>query len=229
MNTFKNRFFLLLSLVAVVFASCSRTPQAFFEQANDMQLVESGPKVENTDQLAMAQAIEAKEATVLENNDNNLLVIEPATIAYDDSKLNDSNKKTKTKKFAKNKRNRGTKNSVAKSKKGWFKGSLMASAANKMYDAVDAKRKENGKYANMSTADIFAIVSLSAGVLAIITFYGVFLFGIAGIVFGILALNRGTSRRGMAIAGIILGAFAFLFWILLFFLVFGFFGAASVI
>ncbi len=73
----------------------------------------------------------------------------------------------------------------------------------------------------MDIADIFAIVSLASGVMAFITFYGVFLFGIAAIVFGVLALKRGTSRRGMAIAGIVLGAIALFFWILLFSFVFG--------
>jgi len=65
----------------------------------------------------------------------------------------------------------------------------------------------------MDIADIFAIVSLSAGVAAWFWFAG-FFFGPAAIVFGVLALKRGTSRRGMAIAGIILGAIALMFWIL---------------
>lgn len=73
----------------------------------------------------------------------------------------------------------------------------------------------------MSTADIFAIVSLSAGGFAWIAYYGFFLFAIAGIVFGVLALKRGTSRRGMAIAGIVLGAVALFFWLLLFGFVIG--------
>lgn len=73
--------------------------------------------------------------------------------------------------------------------------------------------------ARMPIEDIFAIVSLSAGGAAWITFYGVFLFGVAAVVFGILALVRGTSRRGMAIAGIVLGAVAYLLWIPLIFFV----------
>ncbi|CAN5380547.1 hypothetical protein BH09BAC1_BH09BAC1_21500 [soil metagenome] len=86
-------------------------------------------------------------------------------------------------------------------------------AANKHFDGADIQR--------MDIADIFAIVSLASGGMAFITFYGVFLFGIAAIVFGVLALKRGTSRRGMAIAGIVLGAVALFFWILLFGFVFG--------
>lgn len=73
--------------------------------------------------------------------------------------------------------------------------------------------------ARMPIEDIFAIVSISAGGAAWITFYGVFLFGVAAVVFGIMALLRGTSRRGMAIAGIALGAAAFLLWIPLIFFV----------
>ncbi len=65
----------------------------------------------------------------------------------------------------------------------------------------------------MDIADIFAIISLSAGGAAFLWYAG-FLFGPAAIVFGVLALKRGTSRRGMAIAGICLGAFAVLLWIL---------------
>lgn len=65
----------------------------------------------------------------------------------------------------------------------------------------------------MDIADIFAIVSLSAGGAAFLWYAG-FLFGPAAIVFGVLALKRGTSRRGMAIAGICLGAVAVLLWIL---------------
>lgn len=84
---------------------------------------------------------------------------------------------------------------------------------NKHFGGTDAQA--------MDIADIFAIVALGSGVMAFITFYGVFLFGVAGIVFGVLALKRGTSRRGMAIAGIVLGAVALLFWLLLFSFVFG--------
>lgn len=73
--------------------------------------------------------------------------------------------------------------------------------------------------ARMPIEDIFAIVSLSAGGAAWITFYGVFLFGVAAVVFGIMALVRGTNRRGMAIAGIVLGAAAYLLWIPLIFFV----------
>ncbi len=73
----------------------------------------------------------------------------------------------------------------------------------------------------MDRADIMAIVSLVGGVLALIGyFYGTILFGIAAIVTGVLALKWGTSRRGMALAGIILGAFAILFWLLLFIVIF---------
>ncbi len=78
---------------------------------------------------------------------------------------------------------------------------------NKYYGITDVQR--------MDIADIFAIVSIASGGMAFLTFYGVFLFGIAAIVFGALALRRGTSRRGMAIAGIVLGAVAIFFWIML--------------
>lgn len=66
------------------------------------------------------------------------------------------------------------------------------------------------------TADILAIVAVSAGAAAWITYYGAFLFGIAGIVLGALALSGGTSRRGMAIAGIALGAVGIFLWLVLF-------------
>lgn len=78
-----------------------------------------------------------------------------------------------------------------------------------------AIKKRFGDNFAMSTADIFAIVSISSGGLAILTFYGAFFFGLVAIVFGALALARGTSRRGLAIGGIILGAFALLLWLLL--------------
>lgn len=85
----------------------------------------------------------------------------------------------------------------------------------KSYSKVMKKQLTKMGYdaARMPIEDIFAIVSLSAGGAAWITFYGVFLFGVAAIVFGILALVRGTNRRGMAIAGIVLGATAYLLWI----------------
>jgi hypothetical protein len=66
----------------------------------------------------------------------------------------------------------------------------------------------------MDTADILAICALVSGILAIVGYYGSFLFGIAGIVLGVIALKKGTSRRGMALAGIILGAIGLLFWII---------------
>lgn len=65
----------------------------------------------------------------------------------------------------------------------------------------------------MDIADIFAIISISAGGAAYLWLAGLF-FGPVAIVFGILALSRGTSRRGLAIAGIVLGAVAVLLWIL---------------
>lgn len=84
---------------------------------------------------------------------------------------------------------------------------------NKYYDGTAVQR--------MDIADIFAIVSLSAGGFAWIAYYAFFLFAIAGIVFGVLALKRGTSRRGMAIAGIVLGSVALFLWLVLFGFVIG--------
>jgi hypothetical protein len=73
------------------------------------------------------------------------------------------------------------------------------------------------KYNNaMDTADILAIVSLCAGILTWVAYYGSFLFGIAAIVTGAIALKKGTARRGMAVAGIILGAVGIFFWLMLF-------------
>lgn len=75
---------------------------------------------------------------------------------------------------------------------------------------------------SMDTADILAIVSLATGCVAIIGyFYATFLFGIAAIVTGVIALKKGTSRRGMALAGIILGAVAIFLWTMLFLLFIG--------
>jgi hypothetical protein len=66
----------------------------------------------------------------------------------------------------------------------------------------------------MDTADILAICALVSGILAIVGYYGSFLFGVAAIVLGVIALKKGTSRRGMALAGIILGAIGLFFWII---------------
>jgi hypothetical protein len=68
----------------------------------------------------------------------------------------------------------------------------------------------------MDGADILAIVSLVSGILTWVTFYGFFVFAIAAIVTGALALKKGTSRRGMALAGIILGAIGLFLWLMLF-------------
>ncbi len=97
------------------------------------------------------------------------------------------------------------------------KMNFMERAMVKMFSKM-AQRQMNKHFngagvQGMDIADIFAIVSLSAGVAAFLWYAG-FLFGPAAIAFGILALKRGTSRRGMAIAGICLGAFALLIWIL---------------
>jgi hypothetical protein len=73
------------------------------------------------------------------------------------------------------------------------------------------------KYNNaMDTADILAIVSLCAGILTWVTYYGSFFFGVGAIVTGVIALKKGTARRGMAVAGIILGAVGIFFWLMLF-------------
>lgn len=68
----------------------------------------------------------------------------------------------------------------------------------------------------MDTADILAIVALCSGILTWISYYGAFLFGIAAIVTGVIAMKKGTSRRGMALAGIILGAIGLFLWLMLF-------------
>lgn len=73
----------------------------------------------------------------------------------------------------------------------------------------------------MDTADILAICALVSGCLAWVTFYGSFLFGVAGIVLGAIALKKGTSRRGMALAGIILGAVGLFLWLVLILFVIG--------
>lgn len=68
------------------------------------------------------------------------------------------------------------------------------------------KLKEVGSYNG------FAIASLVTGILALITYYGAFVFGILAIVFGAIALKRirenGQKGRGMAIAGLICGIVA---------------------
>jgi hypothetical protein len=73
----------------------------------------------------------------------------------------------------------------------------------------------------MDTADILAIVSLVSGILTWLTWYGFFIFAIAAIVTGILALKKGASKRGMALAGLILGAVGLLIFLLLFLFVIG--------
>jgi hypothetical protein len=73
----------------------------------------------------------------------------------------------------------------------------------------------------MDAADILAIVSLVTGILTWVTWYGFFIFAIAAIVTGVIALKKGTSRRGMALAGIILGAVGLFIFLLLFLFVFG--------
>lgn len=102
-----------------------------------------------------------------------------------------------------------------------FMERMMMKLYSKMAQRQMNKHFDGAAVQGMDIADIFAIVSLASGGMAFITFYGVFLFGVAAIVFGVLALKRGTSRRGMAIAGIVLGAVALFFWILLFSFVFG--------
>ena len=79
----------------------------------------------------------------------------------------------------------------------------------KIFGKLQAKYGRGG---GMSTADILAIVSLSTGVVAFAAFYASFFFGLAAIITGAIALRKGTSRRGMAIAGIVLGAVAIFFW-----------------
>lgn len=65
---------------------------------------------------------------------------------------------------------------------------------------------------SMDVADILAIVSLVTGILSLGAFYGSFLLGLAAIITGAIALKKGTARRGMAIAGIIMGVVGILFW-----------------
>jgi len=64
--------------------------------------------------------------------------------------------------------------------------------------------------AAMAGSDILAIVSLSTGIFSFA--YYAFPLGVVAIVTGAIALRRGTGRRGMAIAGIVLGAIGLAFW-----------------
>lgn len=60
-------------------------------------------------------------------------------------------------------------------------------------------------------SNVLAIVSLITGILSF-AWYASFVLGVAAIVTGAIALASGTSRRGMAIAGIVLGAIAIALW-----------------
>ena len=88
------------------------------------------------------------------------------------------------------------------------KMSFMQKIQMKVLDKIVSKR---GSSARMDLGDIFAIVSLASGIIAILPYYQGIFFGVAAIVFGAIALARGTSRRGMAIAGIVLGVLAIIF------------------
>lgn len=103
----------------------------------------------------------------------------------------------------------------AQPKKMNFFERFMMKAYSKMAMRQMEKHYGGAEVQRMDIADIFAIVSLSSGVLAWIGYYAFFLFAVSAIVFGVLALKRGTSRRGMAIAGIVLGSVAFFLWLLL--------------
>jgi hypothetical protein len=77
------------------------------------------------------------------------------------------------------------------------------------------KLKETGSYNG------FAIASMVLGILALITFYGAFVFGVLAIVFGAIALKRlrdnpGQKGRGMAIAGLICGIVALVAMLIVF-------------
>jgi hypothetical protein len=59
----------------------------------------------------------------------------------------------------------------------------------------------------------FAIASMVLGILALVTYYGAFVFGVLAIIFGAIALKRIRNNpdqkgRGMAIAGLICGIVA---------------------
>jgi hypothetical protein len=77
------------------------------------------------------------------------------------------------------------------------------------------KLKEVGSYNG------FAIASLVLGILALITYYGAFVFGVLAIIFGAIALKRirnnpGQKGRGMAIAGLICGIVALIAMLIIF-------------
>lgn len=97
-----------------------------------------------------------------------------------------------------------------------FRERLMGKVYNKMMGKYMA-RSGGGGLANASFA--LSISSIVAGGLALLTFYGGFFFGVAAIVLGALALigirNGGDGRRGLAIAGIAMGAAAIVLWFLI--------------
>lgn len=64
----------------------------------------------------------------------------------------------------------------------------------------------------------FAVASLIFGILAVISYYGAFLFGLLAIIFGAVALSNISNNpdvlygRRMALAGILLGIIAIVVW-----------------
>lgn len=70
----------------------------------------------------------------------------------------------------------------------------------------------------------FAIASMVLGILALVTYYGAFVFGVLAIVFGAIALKRIRNNpdqkgKGMAIAGLICGIVALTAMLIVFTLV----------
>ncbi|MDX2001050.1 MAG: DUF4190 domain-containing protein [Chitinophagales bacterium] len=192
---------------AMMFSSCSST-QDFAGYYPENRIIGKG--IGKGEQKTEVTAVESKQETAVSQTQ----VAEEQTVATTETapakqptKFQQKMLTAVTKMAANQQMQALANNSYADGKR----FALREKLAQKMFNKFAAQQSA---MPSGNTADIMAIVSIATGAAAVVTYYGAFLFGLAAIVTGALALAWGTSRRGMAIGGIVLGAFALVFWAL---------------
>jgi len=210
--------------LSTFFFSCSSVNMNRVGSASDMEVATSKPRaIENKNEVAVAEnnattenvitEVAATEAPVAPVETSKTDVVASKNVEAFSAGLKElvasSENKVMTNTLSR------TSNSLDKLVGNKEKLGILDKLKLKLFNKI--LNRYTAKYGNaMETADILAIVALCSGILTWISYYGAFLFGIAAIVTGVIAMKKGTSRRGMALAGIILGAVGLFLWLMLF-------------
>lgn len=87
---------------------------------------------------------------------------------------------------------------------------------------VDRKQKPKKGWLKRMAVNTMALLAFIFGILALVTYYGAFLFGVLAIIFGIIGIGQtspGETGRILAILGLVFGILGLILWPVVIFVV----------